>query len=202
LYYLYIKIHRLTGLRYLGQTKQDPYKYPGTGKDWELHLLKYGKEINTEILLETPSKDERNYWGRYYSRLWNVVGAMDDFGNKIWANMIPESGGGGVSGNEHYSKRPGFIAHNKDKPNMYQRSILSDGSHPFQREDHYDKVRESTSGSKNVNYNPTIFRWINLLTGERKQCTMYEMNKIYKLGNLDKVTQGKRKHSKNWSLEK
>ena len=55
-----------------------------------------------------------NYWGKYYSLLWNVVAAMDDFGNKIWANKIPETGGGGnvVPGknlNKKYNKDPCYF---------------------------------------------------------------------------------------------
>ena len=95
IYYLYIKTHKITGLKYLGQTSKDPYKYSGSGIDWKQHLKIFGNEVATEILLETEHKDQRNYWGRHYSRLLNIVTAVDDFGNKIWANRIPETGGGG-----------------------------------------------------------------------------------------------------------
>ena len=94
IYTLYVKTHRKTGLRYLGQTSQDPFKYPGSGVDWGPHLKEFGNEIHTEILLQTSDKEERNRLGRYYSALWHVVTAADDFGNKIWANKIPETGGG------------------------------------------------------------------------------------------------------------
>ena len=95
IYYLYLKTHKKTGLKYLGQTTQDPYKYNGSGTDWNIHLKLFGKFIQTEILLATDNKDVRNYWGRFYSRIWNVVNAQDDFGNKIYANKIPETGAGG-----------------------------------------------------------------------------------------------------------
>jgi hypothetical protein len=45
--------------------------------------------------METSDINERNYWGRYYSKLWRITTAVDDFGNRIWANRIPETGGGG-----------------------------------------------------------------------------------------------------------
>lgn len=109
IYTLYIKTHRKTGLKYFGQTKQDPYSYPGSGVDWTTHINDYGRDIHTEILLQTSDKTERNYWGRYYSKLWNIVGAMDNYGNKIWANRIPETGGGtGLTGwaNPQYGKSP------------------------------------------------------------------------------------------------
>jgi hypothetical protein len=111
IYTLYIKTHRKTGLKYFGQTKQDPYSYPGSGVDWTNHINDYGRDIYTEILLQTSDKSERNYWGRYYSKLWKIVTAMDDYGNKIWANRIPETGGGcgtGLTGwaNPQYGKAP------------------------------------------------------------------------------------------------
>ena len=94
IYTLYIKTHNKTGLKYFGQTKQDPYKYKGSGDDWLTHLAEHDNCVTTEIVLQTASKEERNHWGRYYSYAWNIVGAMDDYGNKIWANKIPETGSG------------------------------------------------------------------------------------------------------------
>lgn len=94
IYYLYLKTHKITGLRYLGQTKNDPFVYKGSGVDWNIHLNKYGNDVETLVLLETADPNERNFWGRYYSKLWNIVKAMDDYGNKIYANRIPETGGG------------------------------------------------------------------------------------------------------------
>lgn len=96
--YLCVKVHMVTGLRYLCQTSRDPFKYRGSGKDWITHLRQYGNKQHTEVIRECGSNSELNYWGRYYSRLWNVVGAMDDYGNKIWANRIPETGGGCSTG--------------------------------------------------------------------------------------------------------
>jgi len=92
--YLYKKTHNITKLCYLGKTIKNPYLYRGSGKDWKEHLLKNGNNVITEIIKECNTHEELNYWGRYYSKLWNIVNAMDDFGNKIWANKIPETGGG------------------------------------------------------------------------------------------------------------
>lgn len=111
IYTLYIKTHKKTGLKYFGQTKTNPFSYNGSGSDWKKHIAKYGEDIHTEILFQTASKDERNNLGRYYSTLWNIVGAMDDFGNKIWANKIPETGGGAgnPAGNVTYWPNPDQI---------------------------------------------------------------------------------------------
>jgi hypothetical protein len=89
IYYLYVKTHRKTGLKYLGQTSRDPEKYRGSGVSWMNHLKEYGFEIDTQILFETSDKSERNRMGRYYSDLWNVAESDE------WANRIPETGAGG-----------------------------------------------------------------------------------------------------------
>lgn len=92
---MYVKIHKKTGLRYFGQTKHDPYIYIGSGVDWRRHLVEHGTDMDTVIVLTTTDIIERNHWGRYYSKLWRITTAMDDYGNRIWANRIPETGGGG-----------------------------------------------------------------------------------------------------------
>lgn len=96
IYYLYIKTHNKTGLKYLGHTsKQDPFSYKGSGVYWNNHLAKHGYDVTTEILKECSSKEEIREAGIYYSLLWDVVNACDENGNKSWANLIPEMGDGG-----------------------------------------------------------------------------------------------------------
>ena len=87
--YLYVKTHNKTGLKYLGKTIQNPYKYKGSGIHWCRHLSKHGNDVTTEILKECQTNDEVKYWGQYYSDLWNVVN------DNIWANLKPETGDGG-----------------------------------------------------------------------------------------------------------
>jgi hypothetical protein len=91
--YLYVKTHNITGLKYLGKTKRDPFHYLGSGVHWTRHLRKYGNDVTTEILKECYSNDELKQWGLYYSDLWNVV--EDD----TWANLKPECGDGGDTSN-------------------------------------------------------------------------------------------------------
>lgn len=89
IYYLYVKTHTITGLKYLGQTRsKDPYSYAGSGKHWLNHLKKHGKHFTTEIIKECQNNNEVAHWGKYYSDLWDVVKSKD------WANLIPEMGGG------------------------------------------------------------------------------------------------------------
>ena len=88
--YLYVKTHNKTGLKYLGQTMAvDPHKYQGSGKYWQLHLKKHGKDFTTEILKECQTKEELIEWGLYYSNLWNVADSDS------WANLKEERGDGG-----------------------------------------------------------------------------------------------------------
>lgn len=126
-YYLYKKTHNNTNLKYLGFTKHDPFKYKGSGKYWASHLKVHGNNVNTEVLLETDSKDLIQEAGTYYSNLWNVVESAE------WANLKPESGdGGGVTGMNKGKERPqshrnamkagwerkkkeGYVPHNKGK---------------------------------------------------------------------------------------
>ena len=97
-YYLYVKTHTKTDLKYLGQTRRlDPIKYKGSGKIWRNHLVEHGyDDVHTEILLQTTNVSEIEQMGRYYSELWDVANSSE------WANMKPETGHGGGLGEEGY----------------------------------------------------------------------------------------------------
>lgn len=96
--YLYKKTHNTTGLKYLGKTIQDPFKYKGSGKRWCNHISKHGYNVTTEILRECSSNEELVYWGRFYSELWNVAESLE------WANLKPEEGQGFAYGKFHPMK--------------------------------------------------------------------------------------------------
>jgi hypothetical protein len=87
-YFLYIKTHKPTGMKYLGQTKRDSFTYPGSGQEWLKHLKEHGKDVYTEILGEFDSIQELEKMGRYYSLLWNIVESSE------WANLMIETGHG------------------------------------------------------------------------------------------------------------
>lgn len=65
MYYLYVKTHNKTGLKYLGYTKNDPNEYKGSGKHWIRHIKTHGDDISTELLLETDNKEEIKETGLY-----------------------------------------------------------------------------------------------------------------------------------------
>jgi hypothetical protein len=97
--FLYKKTHKDTGLKYLGKTiASDPYSYSGSGVYWTHHLKAHGYNVETEILRECQTEEELVYWGKYYSKLWNVVES------KEWANLTEEAGPGGYWSKESKQK--------------------------------------------------------------------------------------------------
>lgn len=98
--YLYIKTHNLTGLKYFGKTcESNPHRYKGSGTEWMKHLDVYGYDVTTELLNDGKPYESIDDFIRAaleFSNLYNIVNAVDDFGNKIWANLIVESGLGGA----------------------------------------------------------------------------------------------------------
>jgi hypothetical protein len=102
MFYLYLKKHNETGLKYLGYTKNNPIKYKGSGIYWKRHISQYGYNVITEILFQSNSIDEISKMGKYYSNLWDIVN------NKEFANLCEEDGNK-VYGNAN----PNFIGHSQ-----------------------------------------------------------------------------------------
>ena len=158
IYYLYVKTHKITGLKYLGQTKKEPILYKGSGLDWLAHLRIHGYNVDTEVLLETTNKQERNEWGRYYSTEWNIVNAQDDFGNKIWANRIPETGGSWVEGvkqtSDHIQKRVAKLKGQRRSDEFKEKrrgsgNSFYDKSHSLETKNLMSKNHADVSGENN-----------------------------------------------------
>lgn len=110
IFYLYLK-EVPSGLKYLGITTQNPYKYYGSGIFWRRHLKKYKygiKKIKTEILYESESQEDIEIKGLYYSNLWNVIE------NPEFANLISESGyGGKLIGLSENARQNNILSHSK-----------------------------------------------------------------------------------------
>lgn len=137
MFYLYLKTHNKTGLKYLGFTSKDPNKYLGSGKHWINHLKIHGTDIRTEILLETEDKTKIKEAGLYYSSLWNVVKSRD------FANMTNEEGTGGA-----------IFLGRKHKPESIQKIKDSKKGTVFS-EEHKQRLSESAQirfGDKNPFY--------------------------------------------------
>lgn len=87
-----IKIHNITGLKYLCYTKKegDEYlNYKGSGKYWLDHLQKNGDNITTELIYENADYKEFVKYARKLSIEYNIVESKD------WANLKLEEGDGG-----------------------------------------------------------------------------------------------------------
>jgi hypothetical protein len=117
---LVVMTHNVTGLKYLCKVSGNLSKYFGSGKDWKIHLKQYGKNIKKEVIKKCDTMEDFQYWGRWYSQYYNVVNAVDDFGYKIWANKIPETGGGpGRSGHHKGENNPMYGRERNDLKSEY-----------------------------------------------------------------------------------
>lgn len=90
--YLYIKRHKLTGLKYFGKTtSDDPISYTGSGTYWLSHINKHGrKEIET---LWTKLFEDEHELMEYALRfsIENKIVESDE-----WANLTLETGVDGL----------------------------------------------------------------------------------------------------------
>lgn len=85
--YLYIKQHQITGLKYFGKTKRDPYKYNGSGRYWKKHIKKHGvKHINTLQVFSFSNQEQCSKFALDFSIQNNIVESIE------WANLKPENG--------------------------------------------------------------------------------------------------------------
>lgn len=146
-YYLYIKTHNKTGLKYLGQTSKDPFTYKGSGKYWLAHIKKHGYDVSTEILLNTNDKLELMNAGIKYSIEYDVVQSNE------WANLIEERGpGGSFKGKthsektkEHWSKKRKGVCYHNGASEKGIENIRIANSKP-KTEDHKAKLSKSLKG--------------------------------------------------------
>jgi hypothetical protein len=217
--YLYVKTHKVTGLKYLGKTNQDPFKYPGSGVYWSRHLKEHGDEVDTEVLHECQTNDEIRELGLHYSALWNVVKAVDEHGRKIWANLKPEEGDGGWGGDQNPNNMPHVIEAKRIrvtennpihmpgiKEKSRQRTIEA-----MSREDvkanflkgiaseSWLTARRNRVADKAPCFDHTIYTFIHK-DGTIIESTQYDMIRRIKGINTGRLINGILKTSKGWSL--
>jgi hypothetical protein len=106
--YLYVKQHLVTGLLYFGKTTcKDPFKYNGSGVYWTRHRRVHGYSGEFIKTLEVWGFDDQTLCTNFalnFSEVNDIVNAKDEFGNKLWANLIPENGLDGTPKGVPYSK--------------------------------------------------------------------------------------------------
>jgi hypothetical protein len=88
--YLYIKTHRVTGLKYFGKTVRDPLTYRGSGLLWRRHIAKHGNDVDTEIIGQFESQEECTEVALKFSLDNNIVESDQ------WANLRMENGSDGA----------------------------------------------------------------------------------------------------------
>jgi hypothetical protein len=85
--HLYIKRHKITGLKYFGKTRKDPYSYLGSGKYWIRHIKLHGKEfVETEQVWSFDDLNECSRFAIEFSKSNNIVES------DLWANLKIENG--------------------------------------------------------------------------------------------------------------
>lgn len=201
--YLYVKTHKITGLKYLGKTtSKNPHRYTGSGKYWKLHLKKHGKYYDTEIIRGCLDDDELKQWGIYYSKLWNVTDSDE------WANMKPEEGDGaqlfgdknGMFGKHHSAstkEKQSLVRAGKSWEEIYgeeQASILKDNI----TKKLGGKKRPSESGQNHPKFDHTLYTFYNDRTNETIISTKFDFRvkfnmkhpKLYNLVNHGKTWKG------------
>ena len=213
--YLYIKTHNKTGLKYLGKTiSKNPCKYPGSGKTWREHLKIYGNDCTTIIIKECYNNSELSYWGRHYSKVFRVTTSVDDYGNRIWANRIPETGG---SDGSALRGKPSPLKGKKRPPEVGQKvkqnhRTKKPGYTPVKLGDkHYMRnpaVAERYKGDNNYQtkpdfkYNSMVFTWRNIKTGQIVTMKHIEFYRKFNLrsSNVVRALKGKTKTVGGWEL--
>lgn len=197
--YLYVKTHKVTGLKYLGKTSQNPFSYKGSGKYWKLHLNKHGNICNTEILRECNSLEEIKFWGEFYSKLWNIV---DD---DSWANLKPESGDGGDPGPIGRLKLSislrGRLPWNKGKISTMKGKFLSEETKLKMSKPKSIQHKEKHRGRLNSKYDHTIYSFEHV-TGLLEACTRHDLRLKYNLRQsaLSSVISGNRISTNGWKV--
>ena len=192
IYYLCVKTHEKTGLKYLCQTRRkNPNKYLGSGLYWKRHLQKHGANITTEIIKECTSKEELSKWGLYYSELWDIVN------DPSWANLIPEFGSGGRT----------TFGDNNPMKSLEVRNKVSGLNHYTKHKD-YDKSKHHSlgkihTGKNNPRFNANVYKFKNTSTNEVVVMTQYDFVSTYNLdqGNINKLVSGKCKMRYGWVIE-
>jgi hypothetical protein len=202
--YLMIKTHRTTGLKYLCKTIQNPLKYKGSGIDWTEHLEKYGEEHDTEILRVCESKAELKEYGLYYSTLFSVVTAMDNYGNKIWANKVPENGTGWMSSEtaREIQNRPEVKETKFGKNNPYFKADKASHAKATSDAMNRPEVKKRMTAENSHHYDHTVYHFIHT-DGTQIDCTFFELRTKYKLhhGHLRSVIVGDRATHKGWRVK-
>lgn len=172
--YLYIKTHRITGLKYFGMTrKKDVCRYRGSGKYWISHIAKHGYYVDTEIIGIFKNTDEGELFALTFSKENNIVKSDE------WANLILENcrGGGGLSGEKShlYGKKPSEETRERIRQLNFARK--GEKQSPEWIEKRTRKIRpNNTSGLVGVCWHKIARKWTAdiMCNGKRRRLGLFE----------------------------
>ena len=146
---LYIKRHKLTGLKYFGKTtRSDVIKYLGSGKFWKRHIKKHGKQYVEHLWTSEyfTDIDELHDFALSFSELFDIKTSNE------WANLQDENGFDGAPKGVY---REGVFG---EKNGMFGKS---GELNPFFSKTHSIEQKEAWSemrlGIKNPNYGGKAF---------------------------------------------
>ena len=161
--YLYIKQHKVTGLKYFGKTTNDPLRYCGSGAVWKNHINYHGREHVETIWYQLFNDiDECRNYALKFSEDNNIVESKD------WANLIVEDGlwlkpetrkkmseaklgkPGHRKGAKHSdeAKEKNRQAHLGRKHSEESKRLISQNSRHDQSEETKEKIRNTLTGTK------------------------------------------------------
>jgi hypothetical protein len=190
---LYVKTHKITGLKYFGKTaKYDPYKYKGSGKYWLSHLKKHGNLIDTKIVRQFDDENECKKFALEFSIKNNIVESNE------WANLRLENGLDGAP-----------IGNTFSEETIKKMSDSKKGKKP---KEFYVEIAKKRIGSKQTEYQKNCVRklleceWIvtdpkgntTNIINLRKFCLENNLDQ----GNMVKVSKGVLKKHKGWTCFK
>lgn len=173
---LYVKTHKVTGLKYLGKTEKDPYTYSGSGIRWKRELNKYGNDVETEILFQSESFEDIREKGLYYSELWNIVESDD------WSNLIEENGSGGDTSayrdyEEMSRKTKGISKGSQSEQHRINNSLAHIGQTPWNKGKKPDLLVKKLE--KNILYLEQVKNVVNtLFTKSQIEQNIYKEKKL------------------------
>lgn len=147
--YLYIKKHKITGLKYFGKTtKENVNSYLGSGAYWKKHIKKHGKEHVETIWISEPfyDRDLLTEFSIFLSEFFDIEKSSE------WANLITENG---LDGAPKGVKVKGLKG---EKNGMFGKTKEQN---PFYKKTHSSEQKKIWSemrlGEKNPNYGGKAF---------------------------------------------
>lgn len=142
--YLYIKQHKITGLKYFGKTIQDPLRYKGSGVFWTRHIKKHGKDQIDTIWCELfTNREDCVEFAEFFSEVADIVKSSE------WANLITEDGIDGFGSEQSKSIQRARVINKShhllsgEIQRKYQNSLVVDNTHIWCSGDEQRKVQNA-----------------------------------------------------------